>query len=153
MNIGTIKQNDSGVYMGRISTLAVAMTIALKPVTSQNPKAPRFEIHALTPGRTWVQVGAFFELHSNNTGEAFLNGRIDDPSLASPLQVSAFRQDDGSYNVVWSRPTRRRDVTSQLAAKQDELPPFGGDDTGDDTGPDTGLGSDGLGESTSEFAS
>ena len=101
MNIGQIKQNDAGIFMGRISTLAVAMTIALKPVQSSNPRAPRYEIHALTPGRTWVQVGAFFELTSNNTGEAFLNGRIDDPSLAAPLQVSAFRQDDGSYNVVW----------------------------------------------------
>ena len=153
MNIGSIKQNDSGIFMGRISTLAVAMTIALKPISSTNPKAPRFEIHALTPGRTWVQVGALFELHSNNTGEAFLNGRIDDPSLASPLQVSAFRQDDGSYNIVWSRPTRRRDVTSQLAAKQDDTPPFGGDETADSSGSDNGAADDGLGETTAEFAS
>ena len=29
MNIGQIKQNDAGIFMGRISTLAVAMTIAL----------------------------------------------------------------------------------------------------------------------------
>ena len=89
MNIGSIKQNDAGIFMDRISTLAVAMTIALKPVHSANPRAPRYEIHALTPSRTWVQVGAFFELTSTNTGEAFLNGRIDDPSLAQPLQVSA----------------------------------------------------------------
>ena len=42
MNIGQIKQNDAGIFMGRISTLAVAMTIALKPVQSANPRAPRF---------------------------------------------------------------------------------------------------------------
>jgi len=136
--------------MGRISTLAVAMTIALRAVNSPNPKAPRFEVHALGPNRSWVQVGALFELHSNNTGEAFLNGRIDDPSLAAPLQVSCFRQDDGSYNVVWSRPTRRRDVSQQLAAKTDELPPFG-DDAGD-AGDTSGAPADGLGESTAEFA-
>jgi hypothetical protein len=69
MNIGSIKQNDNGIYMGRISTLAVAMTIALRAVNSPNPKAPRFEVHALGPNRNWVQVGALFELHSNNTGE------------------------------------------------------------------------------------
>lgn len=67
MNIGSIKQNDNGIYMGRISTLAVAMTIALRPVNSPNPKAPRFEVHALGPNRNWVQVGALFELHSNST--------------------------------------------------------------------------------------
>ena len=130
MNIGSIKQNAAGIYMGRVSTLAVAMTIALKPVQSTNPRAPRYEIHALTPGKTWVQVGALFELTSNNTGEAFLNGRIDDPSLAAPLQVSAFRQEDGSYNLVWQRQQKRRDVGAALGvAKDDELaPPFPADD-------------------------
>lgn len=149
MNIGSIKQNDSGIYMGRISTFAVAMTIALKAVNSSNPKAPRFEIHALTPARTWVQVGALFELFSNNTGEAFLNGRIDDPSLNAPLQISAFHQDDGSYNIVWSRPTRRRDMTAQLAVKQEELPAF---DT-DEVPAGNAAATDGLGETTAEFAS
>ena len=150
MNIGQIKQNDAGIFMGRISTLAVAMTIALKPVASNNPKAPRFEIHALTPARKWIQVGALFELFSNNTGEAFLNGKIDDPSMTAPLQISAFSQDDGSYNLVWSRPTRRRDVTAQLAAKQDDMPAF---DMGEGPTGSDGATTDGLGESTAEFAS
>jgi uncharacterized protein (DUF736 family) len=154
MNIGSIKQNEAGIFMGRISTLAVAMTIALREVRSNNPKAPRFEVHALNPtARTWVQVGALFELASNSTGEAFLNGRIDDPSLAQPLYISAFRQDDGSYNVVWSRPTRRRDVAAAMAPKGDDaLPPFPGEGAeappsgADDAG-------DGLGESTApEYA-
>ena len=115
MNIGQIKQNDAGIFMGRISTLAVAMTIALKPVHSANPKAPRFEIHALTPNRTWVQVGAFFELNSNNTGEAFLNGKIEDPSLAAPLYVSAFRQEDGSYTRLFPKlPSGRPNPSSEL---------------------------------------
>jgi uncharacterized protein (DUF736 family) len=149
MNIGSIKQNDSGVFIGRVDTFAVAMTIALKPVSSNNPKAPRFEIHALTPARKWIQVGALFELFSNNTGEAFLNGKIDDPSMDAPLQISAFQQDDGSYNIVWSRPTRRRDVTAQLAAKQDDMPAFDMDDTTPGT---SGAASDGLGASTAEFA-
>ena len=152
MNIGSIKQNDAGIFMGRISTLAVAMTIALKPVQSSNPRAPRYEIHALTPGRTWVQVGAFFELTSNNTGEAFLNGRIDDPSLAAPLQVSAFRQDDGSYNIVWQRAQRRRDVGAALGVKsEDDLaPPFGADGSPVDgaAGDEGGSVNDGLGETT-----
>src|SRR3546814_9895070 len=78
--------------------------------------------------RSWVQVGALFELFSNGTGEAFLNGKIEDPSLAAPLYISAFRQEDGSYNVVWSRPTRRRDLASEMARKADDaLPPLPGE--------------------------
>ena len=39
MNIGSIKQNDSGVFIGRVDTMAVAMTIALKPVSSNCPSS------------------------------------------------------------------------------------------------------------------
>jgi len=128
MNIGSIKQNEGGIFVGKIETLTIAMTIALREVHSANPKAPKFEVLALSASRAWVQVGALFELFSNGTGEAFLNGKIEDPSLAAPLYISAFRQEDGSYNVVWSRPTRRRDLASEMARKADDaLPPLPGE--------------------------
>ncbi|PMV57269.1 DUF736 domain-containing protein, partial [Pseudomonas sp. GW123-5C08] len=97
-------------------TLTVAIVIALRTVQSANPRAPKFEILALSAARQWVQVGALFELSSNSTGETFLNGKIEDPSLDKPLYISAFRQEDGSYNIVWSRPTRRRDAPTDAAA-------------------------------------
>lgn len=152
MNIGSIKQNEAGVFIGRIVTRELAITAALREVRSPNPRAPKFEIFALNQAaRAWVKVGALFELASNATGEAFLNGKIDDPGMAQPLYVSLFRQDDGSYNVVWSRPTRRRDVSAALAPKGDDaLPPFpGSEEVGDGIG--TGAGedtADGLGAST-----
>jgi uncharacterized protein (DUF736 family) len=77
MNIGSIKQNDAGIFVGKIATLAIAMTVALREVHSANPKAPKFEVLALSASRAWVQVGALFELFSNGTGEAFLNGKIE----------------------------------------------------------------------------
>ncbi len=128
MNIGTITQNASGTYTGKISTLTVAIVIALRTVQSANPRAPKFEILALSAARQWVQVGALFELSSNSTGETFLNGKIEDPSLDKPLYISAFRQEDGSYNIVWSRPTRRRDAPTDTVAADDGLPPLPGDD-------------------------
>lgn len=42
MNIGSIKQNDAGIFIGRVSTLTVSMTIALREVRSVNPKAPKY---------------------------------------------------------------------------------------------------------------
>ncbi len=151
MNIGSIKQNDAGIFVGKIATLAIAMTIALREVHSVNPKAPKYEVLALSASRSWVQVGALFELFSNGTGEAFLNGKIEDPSLAAPLYVSAFRQEDGSYNVVWSRPTRRRDLAAEMAPKADEgLPPLPGAD--ETAGPATQGTEAGLGQSSAEHA-
>lgn len=151
MNIGSIKQNEAGIFVGKIATLTIAMTIALREVHSANPKAPKFEVLALSASRAWVQVGALFELFSNGTGEAFLNGKIEDPSLAAPLYVSAFRQEDGSYNFVWSRPTRRRDLALEMAPKADEgLPPLPGAD--ETAGPATHGTEAGLGQSSAEHA-
>ena len=141
MNIGSIKQNEAGIFVGKITTLAIAMTIALREVHSVNPKAPKYEVLALSASRAWVQVGALFELFSNGTGEAFLNGKIEDPSLAAPLYVSAFRQEDGSYNMVWSRPTRRRELPAEMASKSDDsLPPLPGDSGAPAERPEAGLG-------------
>ena len=144
MNIGTIKDNGSGLLMGSIATLAVSMTVALRPVDNPNPKAPKYDIMALSTGKAWVKVGALFELFSNSTGEAFLNGPIDDPSMAAPIQVSAFQQKDGSYNVVWSRPKRRSAAPIADAGAIEEdlrtLTPDRGEATQD--------ASDGLGVST-----
>lgn len=147
MNIGSIKQNEGGTFIGRISTLAVTATIALREVRSANPKAPRFEVLALNPAtKSWVQVGAFFELVSNSSGEAFLNGKLDDPSFAQPLYVSAFRQADGSYNIVWQRPQKRRDTAALTPKSDDGLPPV---PTGAGDADPVG---DGLGESTAAYA-
>ena len=150
MNIGTITQNNSGTYTGKISTLTVAIVIALRTVQSANPRAPKFEILALSAARQWVQVGALFELASNSTGEMFLNGKIEDPSLDKPLYISAFRQEDGSYNIVWSRPNRRRDAPTDTAAADDGLPPLPGADA--PATPNGPAGTDGLGESSAEGA-
>ena len=149
MNIGSIKQNDAGIFVGKIATLTIAMTIALREVHSANPKAPKFEVLALSASRAWVQVGALFELFSNGTGEAFLNGKIEDPSLAAPLYISAFRQEDGSYNIVWSRPTRRRDLAAEMAPKaNDSLPPLPGE--GNTAGAPAQGAEAGLGQSSAE---
>ena len=145
MNIGTITQNASGTYTGKISTLTVAIVIALRTVQSANPRASKFEILALSAARQWVQVGALFELSSNSTGETFLNGKIEDPSLDKPLYISAFRQEDGSYNIVWSRPTRRRDAPTDTVTTDDGLPPLPGAEE-----PAAPAGADGLGESSAE---
>jgi uncharacterized protein (DUF736 family) len=105
MNIGTIRVNDRGALTGSIATLTVAMSFALRSVASNHPNAPRYEICTCSPAGAAVQIGALWEQTSKTTGECFLQGRIDDPSMARPLAISAFRQDDGSYNVAWLRPS------------------------------------------------
>ena len=71
---------------------------------SENPSY-RFDVMALAADkRSWVEVGALWSFTSNATGEEFLSGRIDDPSMDKPIEVQHFRQEDGSYNIAWRRP-------------------------------------------------
>jgi hypothetical protein len=92
-------------------------------------------------------VRAVLERHGRGVSQRQDRGS----SLAAPLYISAFRQEDGSYNVVWSRPTRRRDLAAEMAPKADEgLPPLPGAD--ETAGPATQGTEAGLGQSSAEHA-
>jgi uncharacterized protein (DUF736 family) len=108
-NIGYLKLNPQGVFMGKISTLALSINIALRPVQSDNERAPKFEVMGRNPQGDWVQIGAVYEQFMTTTGEAFLQGSISDPSFAT-LYFACFSQDDGSYAIAWRAANKRRDV-------------------------------------------
>ena len=71
MNIGEIKKNASGQLIGSVKTIALSLTIGLRPVMSNNPRAPKFDVVVLSASREWVTAGALYELASNKTGEIF----------------------------------------------------------------------------------
>ena len=51
MNIGSFARNATGHIVGKVSTLTVDLNIGLKPIRSDNPNAPKFEILALSAAR------------------------------------------------------------------------------------------------------
>lgn len=111
MNIGNLKVNDAGTFVGRIVTVGINLMVALRAVESNNDRAPRFEVFGRDSAQApWSQVGALWEQTSNTTGEAFLQGQIDYPSMPKPLAILLFTQDDGSYNVAWTRPKDRSSI-------------------------------------------
>ncbi|WP_454883046.1 DUF736 domain-containing protein [Sphingomonas oryzagri] len=115
MNIGEVF-NQNGRLTGSIATRTIDLPrIGLRKVESENPKAPRFEILALNVARRWVQIGALWEAASKATGELFLAGNIDDPSLPEPLPIALFPADHGGYMVAWRRDTMRSDFGGGLA--------------------------------------
>ena len=58
MNIGNLKRDARGIFMGRIETFALSLNIGLRPVTSTNPAAPKFDVLARNSAGRFVQVGA-----------------------------------------------------------------------------------------------
>jgi len=107
MNIGQLKKNASGNFIGKIQTATIDLVIGLRPVTSTNPDAPRFDVMVRTRNGTFIPAGGLWEKMAANGTGAFLQGQIDDPSFEAPLSIALFTQQDGALNVVWSRPRRR----------------------------------------------
>ena len=112
MNIGEVR-NVNGRLEGRLATRTIDLPrIGLRAVESTNPRAPVYEILALNVARRWVQVGVLWEAVSKKSGEAFLAGNIDDPSLPEPLPVAFFPTEGGGFNIAWRRDTLRGDFAS-----------------------------------------
>ena len=107
MNIGQLKQNAAGAYLGKIQTATLDLTVGLRPVQSSNRAAPKFDVMVRGRGGQFLAVGGLWQKTATNGGGTFLQGQIDDPSFEAPLSIALFAQDDGSLNVAWSRPRRR----------------------------------------------
>ena len=109
MNIGSFK-SVNGQLLGSVATATIDLArLGLRPVESTNERAPAFEIMVLNVAKRWVQIGALWELTSNSSGEVFYQGKLDDPSLPEPLQISLFGNNEEGFRVVWNRPVARRE--------------------------------------------
>jgi uncharacterized protein (DUF736 family) len=109
MNIGSFK-SVNGQLLGSVATATIDLArLGLRPVESNNERAPAFEIMVLNVAKRWVQIGALWEMTSNSSGESFYQGKLDDPSLPEPLQIMLFGDAEEGYRVVWNRPTARRE--------------------------------------------
>jgi len=110
MNIGEFNVRN-GRLLGSIATRTIDLPrLGLRPVESDNDRAPVYEIVALNVGNRWVQLGALWEaVAKHTTGEVFYQGSIDDPSLPEPLPIALFGNDEDGYRVAWRRPQRRDD--------------------------------------------
>ncbi len=128
MNIGQFK-SINGQLLGSIATATIDLArLGLRPVESDNERAPAFEIVALNVARRWVQIGALWEMTSNSSGEVFYQGKLDDPSLSEALQIMLFGNDEEGFRVVWNRPQPRRenmDGTRQSRRKANADDGFG----------------------------
>ncbi|WP_371420058.1 DUF736 domain-containing protein [Tardiphaga sp.] len=108
--IGYLNRNERGALIGKIETLAFSNVVGLRPYQSNNPNAPTFEILARTAARTWVPIGGLWEQTMKSSGESFYQGRIDDPSMARPMDIAVFPNGEEGFNIAWTRRRNRQDL-------------------------------------------
>jgi len=151
MNIGEFNLKN-GRLLGWIATHTIDLPrLGLRSVESENDQAPVYEILAQNVSNRWVQIGALWEATSNKTGEIFLQGNIDDPSMPEPLPIALFGTREEGFNVAWRRPKRRDDFAPVTRSNgdgyRDERPRSGGG-MGESTAGDNG---DYIGGETSQM--
>ena len=97
-NIGTFKKAGND-YQGEIVTMSVqTKNVRIVPEDTQgNDNAPS---HRVFVGR--AEIGAAWTKRSSE-GRDYLSLKLDDPSFTAPIFANLFDDEDGSYNLIWSR--------------------------------------------------
>lgn len=99
--IGTFKLVD-GEYRGEIVTLSVqAPSVRIAPEDNVSGNAPS---HRVFVGD--AEVGAAWQKTSQDK-RPYLSVKLDDLSFIAPVFAQLFAGEDGEYDLVWSRQTRR----------------------------------------------
>lgn len=132
-NIGFLNANERGSFIGKIETLAFTNVVGLRPVQSSNPNAPKYDMMARSSANSWIKIGALFEQVARTSGEVFYQGRIDDPSMAKPMDIALFRNEEGGYNVAWTRRRTRQDMPSTREGDEATMPENMDDGLGEST--------------------
>jgi len=99
--IGTFTRTSDG-FNGTVSTLTLDAKVQIRPVEKASDKAPDYRVFS---GR--AEIGAAWKKTSNE-GRDYLSVKLDDPSLAAPIQASLFAIGDDEYELIWSRPNTNR---------------------------------------------
>ena len=106
-NIGYLKataKENGETYRGEINTLTSRLTITLMKNPKKNStKSPNFEVFGEGQQSNLVKIGAAWK--KKGTERQFMSLEIDDPSLPDALSLLAFKQPDGTHDIVWKRHT------------------------------------------------
>ena len=102
--IATFSPAKDGSLQGTLKTLAGAVKLKAVRVESANEKAPALRFFAGS-----VELGAGWLKTAEASGRPYHQVRLDDPSLPAPILANLIRNDDaGTFDLIWSRPKRRK---------------------------------------------
>ena len=109
---GYLKE-ENGEWRGRIQTMQIDLQIKLEVIPHDQVKVngPVFNVLAKSPSGAGVVVGAAWKKEGKDGGPAFYSITLDDPSLPTKLNVTAFAaKEPGKFDIVWSRPRQKTEA-------------------------------------------
>ncbi len=99
--IGKFTKSGEG-FTGSVMTLTLDAKVQIKPAEKTSEKAPDFRVYA-----QGAEIGAGWSKKSAENRN-YLSVRLDDPSLPGPILANLCEMENGEYDLIWSRPNRRR---------------------------------------------
>ena len=100
--IGSFKK-VSGELRGQIVTLSVqAKSVRIVADEQASGNAPS---HRVFVGE--AEVGAAWSKRTQDD-RTYLSVKLDDPSFVAPIFAQLFAGEDGDYDLIWTRQTRRQ---------------------------------------------
>ena len=99
--IGKFTKSGEG-FTGSVTTLTLDAKVQIRPAEKTSEKAPDFRVYngKIDLGAAWRKTSA-----ENRT---YLSVRLDDPSLPAPILANLCEMENGEFDLIWSRPNRRR---------------------------------------------
>ena len=112
LNIGTLEtvtNNLEEEIWGHIKTRSLNIKIRLvSNVSGRNSdNSPDYKIFEQGEDNEGHQIGSAWLKIPNNPNSSvkeFLSITLDDPDFPKPLNVAAFPQGNGKWDVIWNRP-------------------------------------------------
>lgn len=117
MNLGPFTKHENGTFTGTGTTLLNSFELEIRPIEVVG-NGPEFRIYRLG---TEIEVGFARHEFGKKSGKAYLNMLIDTPELPQGIWTALVREEDGSYQLKWSRPRKgRKTADAQDGALQSE---------------------------------
>ncbi|MEM7528436.1 MAG: DUF736 family protein [Pseudomonadota bacterium] len=117
MNLGTFTKHETGIITGTALTLINRFELEIRPIEVVG-NGPEFRIYRQG---TELEVGFARHEYGKRSGKAYLNMLIDTPELPQGVWMALVLEEDGSYQLKWSRPRKgRQRADAQDAALRSE---------------------------------
>lgn len=96
--IGTFTKSENG-YAGTVRTLNVNVKVKFVPNDKTSDNSPDYRVLSgnYELGAAWAKT--------SQANRPYLSVSLDDPSFPSAIYARLVEGDDGSYHLIWSRPS------------------------------------------------
>ena len=96
--IGTFKRQGD-VLAGEIRTLTFQVqNVTVRKVEKKGETSPDYRVFV-----AGADIGAAWERTAKESGTVYLSVKIDDPSLAAPINANLVQKSGDDYELIWSR--------------------------------------------------